>query len=314
MSAQSQSGRSQLTASSNQSSGEAGPIFAWRSSLAQILALSAALITAYIWLNVPTLEQYSLQVFALCILLYFILKKLNDAAVWEILPTTAVDEMVLVTFAFLILIGGTNGTESIFFPLIFIYLFFLSMTMKLPTAIALSLEVLLFFYALSPSPIPSPILINIPVVMTFFLFAKHQYEQAKEKQAIIEIESNELTSYQIYLQQKDHELDQANDKIWGWVEFLNSFVFSFLQPKIDNLIEMVDYPQNRQAVKGQLTLIRLELEKLKQHLNNQENLNQQAVSESQQSAGNQQGNQQTNQQTAAQGQFSETTNQPQQPA
>lgn len=238
--------------------------FDWRQSLAQILALSAALFAAYVWLSFSSLAQYSLQVFALCILLYFILKKLNDAAVWEVLPTTAVDEMILVTFAFLILIGATGGAESIFFPLIFIYLFFLSMTMHLATAITLCLEVLLFLYALSPSP--SLLLVNIPIVMTFFLFAKYQYDQAKTKQTIIEIESNELNSYQVFLQQKDLQLNEAEGKTWGWVKFFNNFVFDFLQPKIDNLIQLVEFPQNHSMVKGQLTLIRLELEKLKQHL------------------------------------------------
>lgn len=238
--------------------------FDWRRSLAQILALSAAVFAAYVWLSFTSLAQYSLQVFALCILLYFVLKKLNDAAVWEILPTTAVDEMTLVTFAFLILIGATGGDESVFFPLIFIYLFFLSMTMRVATAITLCLEVLLFLYALSPSP--SLLLVNIPIVMTFFLFAKYQYDQAKTKQTIIEIESNELNSYQIFLQQKDLQLNEAEGKTWGWVKFFNSFVFDFLQPKIDNLIQLVEFPQNHSMVKGQLTLIRLELEKLKQHL------------------------------------------------
>lgn len=241
----------------------------WRWLLAQILVLSAAVLIAYVWIISPVLSQFSLEAFAGCILLYFILKKLNGAALWQILPSTAVDEMMLVTFAFLLLIGATGGAESALFPLIFIYLFFLSMTMRLPTAIILSLEVMLFLYALAPnlSPALTLTLINIPVVMIFFLFAKYQYDQAKEKQMLIEIDSQEINSYQIYLQHKDAELDQAKDTTWSWIKFFNDFVFGFLQPKIDLLIELAKYPQNHNAVQGQLTLVRIELEKLKKQLN-----------------------------------------------
>ncbi|GEM_PF-405928 len=237
-----------------------------RKTLAQTLVLSAGIILAYVWLKIPVLAQYSLQAFAGCILLYFILKKLNDARVWELLPKTAVDEMTLVTFAFLILIGATGGTTSVFFSLIFVYLFFLSMTMHRWTAIIITLLILLFFYTLNPSLTSSlnlSHLVGIPLVMVFFLFARYQHQQAKDKQTLINIEKNEVYSYKVYLQQKESELKKAENTTWDWLYFFESFLFGFVQPKLDQLIEMSSFPQNQKAIKGQLTLIRLELEKLK---------------------------------------------------
>lgn len=245
-----------------------------KKTLAQTLALSASIILAYTWLNIPTLAQYSLQAFAGCIFLYFILKKTNDARIWELLPKTAVDEMILVTFAFLILIGATGGTTSVFFSLIFVYLFFVSMTMYRWTSIIITLLTLFFFYTLDSNLSASlnlSHLAGIPLVMVFFLFARYQHQQAKEKQTLVNIEKNEVYSYKIYLEQKESELEKAEDTTWDWLYFFENFLFGFLQPKLDQIIEMSDFPQNQSAIKGQLTLLRLELEKLKIKIKQQQN-------------------------------------------
>jgi hypothetical protein len=238
------------------------------SSLAQTLALSASVIVAYFWLSLPVLAQYSLQAFALCILLYFILKRANQAKIWQILPTTAVDEMVLVTFAFFILVGATDGTTSIFFPLMFVYLFFVSMTMNLMTSIIMTLETTLFFYALNPhlQQLNLSHLISLPVVMTFFLFAKYQYEQAKRNQNLVEIERNEINSYQIFLQHKESELNSLRQNSSQTSQYFVSFIQNYLQPKLDQISNMLDFSQNRQTIKGQLSLIKVQLEKIADQL------------------------------------------------
>lgn len=240
-----------------------------RKTLAQTLALSTSIAIAYIWLSIPSLAQYSLQAFGACFILYFILKKANESAVWEVLPTTAVDEMILVTFAFLILIGVTGATTSVFFALIFVYLFFVSMTMERWTSIIITLLTALFFYALEPALSNSlhlSHLISIPLVMVFFLFAKYQHEQAKEKQTLVSIEHNEIHSYKIFLDQKEEELENITANTWDWLRFFDDFLFNFLQPKIEQTLSLLEFPQNNNAVKGQLTLMRIELEKIKQLL------------------------------------------------
>jgi len=240
---------------------------------AQVLALSTAVVSAYFWLSVPSLAKYSLQAFGACFVLFFVLKKRNDAAIWEVLPTTALDEMVLVTFAFLILIGATGVSLSIFFPLIFIYLFFLSMTMERWTALIISLLTTLFFYSLDQSIAQTPHfsqLLSMPLVMVFFMFAKYQYDQAKEKKTLLQIEHNEVYSYKLFLEKKEEELTAAENTTLDWLDYFQGFLFEFLQPKLDQLIQMMEFPQNHQVVRGQLTLIHLELEKLKQWLLHQQ--------------------------------------------
>ncbi len=235
---------------------------------AQIFALSASVIIAYIWLSIPFFKQYALQAFAGCILFYFILKKLNDAKIWEILPATAIDEMTLTIFAFLIAIGATGGTTSLIYPLVFVLLFFISMTTSFATAITISLELILFFYALSPNPelINIPNLFSIPLVMTFFLFAKYQYLQAKQNQTLVEIENNTIHHYQISLEDKDSELTHTKQNSRLASSLTINFIKKFLQPKLNSMQQMLNFQDNKQAIKGQLTIINIQLEKLLQQL------------------------------------------------
>ncbi len=234
------------------------------SALAQILALSASIITAYLWLSIPFLEQYSLQVFAGCFLLYFVLKKINDSQIIEILPATAVDEMVLVVFAGLILIGSTQNTNSPFFPIIFVLLFLISMTMKFSTALVISLEFFLFFYANAAglTQLNLSNLTSIPIVMTFFLFAKHQYQQAKENRTLVEIENNEIHNYQIFLEAEAEKINQLKENSAQISQYFVSFLKNYLQPKLIQVQNMVSFGQNSQAVKGQLNLINIQIEKV----------------------------------------------------
>jgi cell division protein FtsW (lipid II flippase) len=269
-----------------------------RKTLLQTLALGSSIAVAYAWLSIPSLTQYSLQAFGACFILYFILKKANKEAIWEVLPTTAVDEMVLVTFAFLILIGATGATTSVFFSLIFVYLFFVSMTMERWTSIFITLSTLLFFYALEPALSNSlhlSHLISIPLVTVFFLFAKYQHELAKEKQTLVSIEHNEIHSYKIFLNQKEQELESVTNNTRGWLKFFDDFLFNFLQPKIEQTLSLLEFPQNHNAVKGQLTLMRIELEKIKMLLQEKRQENQNGNQSSQNNQNNQDSSQPSNQ-------------------
>lgn len=231
------------------------------SALAQLLALSGSIVVAFVWLNVPPLHQFSLPAFGGCILLYFLLKKINDAKIWQLLPTTAVDEMVLVTFAFLILIGATDGASSVFFFLSYVYLFFVSMTIDIWPATVLTLETVLFLYALTPdlSWLNFSHLLSLPVVMSFFLFGRFQYQRAKENQNIIEIEHHQLNNYQIYVANQQQQLHHLHQQANITSDYLLIFLENYLQPKITQLQNLINFPANINPIKGQLALINLKI-------------------------------------------------------
>jgi len=225
------------------------------SRAAQVILLTLATFLSFAWLNIPELAPYSLQAFAACILAYFFLKKLNKSKLFPVLPKTTADELTLTLFAILLLVGATGLTSSLFFPLIYLYLFFLSISLDAFTAIAISLELILFFYAQIETFTNPEIahLISLPLLQIFFLFARHQYQEAKKHKQLVEIESQELVSFQDALQYEDL-----------WQGYLINFISQFLKPRLEILRKttITLNPTANQALNNQLNQIQLEIEKL----------------------------------------------------
>lgn len=144
------------------------------------VALLLSITLAYFWLQIPMLSQFSLQIFALFVIAFLVIKRFKKAKLWHILPEMASVEIILITFSFLLLVGGTGGTSSWFFPLIYVNLFFLVMASETPTAIISTIAMMLFFYALDPGLKTSTIqsLIALPLMVAIFLFARKEYDEA----------------------------------------------------------------------------------------------------------------------------------------
>lgn len=239
------------------------------SKAGQILLLTLAVFLAYLWLSIPVLAPYSLQAFAGCILAYFILKKFNDAKFW-ILPNTTADEMTLALFAILLLVGATGLTSSWFFPLIYLYLFFLSLSLDTFVAISVSLQLILFFYAQIGHNLPSSLsqaeithLISLPLILIFFLFAKHQYQEAQKHKTLVKIESEQLDII-------SQDLLTENQ----WQDYILNFLNNFLYPELENLRQQNAMTTDKQGLardqttNQQLDKIQTELEKLINNINN----------------------------------------------
>lgn len=219
----------------------------WVPTALHTTLLTLAIILAYWWLHIPWLVPYSLQAFTLVILLYFVSKRLSKAKLWHIAPAAQSMEMVFATFAFMILIGATGNTTSIFFPLTFVHLFFLVLATEMSTALLITLLIVLFHYGMSPHTWQQelPSLLTIPLISLFFLFTKHQYDEVQREKTIISQEEQALQNCEL----------QARE--------LQTFTTTFLQPKIQQLQDLSSYAAaNQAAIQGQLTLIQLEIEKL----------------------------------------------------
>lgn len=144
------------------------------------LAILIAVTLAYLWLQVDVLRQFSFQIFALFLASFMIIKRYKKAKFWHILPDWASIELTIITFPFLLLIGATGNTESLFYPLGYIHLFFIVMTSHVPTAIVATIGIMLFHYALGPELTPATIqsIITLPIMLAIFLFARKQYDEA----------------------------------------------------------------------------------------------------------------------------------------
>lgn len=214
-----------------------------------LLVLTVAL--AYIWLQIPGLNQFSLQAFMVCIALYLILKRISKAKLWHIAPTALSLELALLTFAFLLLIGSTGATTSVLYPLSYVLLFFVVFSSRVTTALVTTLSIVLFFYILSANVTHHSwsLLATLPLLFLFFVFAKAQYQQASQEQEELSSDQALLAHYSDYHQQ------------------LTTFMTSFIQPKLDYISQLLEYPSdNQQTLLSQITLLQVEIEKMTSRL------------------------------------------------
>lgn len=212
----------------------------------QTLLLALTIGAVYWWLHSPTLSYYSLQIFAFVVALYFVHKRLSKAKIWHLAPAHQSYEMILATFAFLLIIGYTGNFDSPLYALTYVHLFFLVFSTQVSTSITISLLLLIFHYALSGVGHPALLseLLTIPLLAAFFLFAKHQYEEVLKEKRIIEGEEEALSN----------SLESQRQ--------MSTLLADFVQPKLAQIKEMsLNADRNRAAIMGQILILQMEISK-----------------------------------------------------
>jgi hypothetical protein len=210
--------------------------------------LISSIALAYWWLQVPSLQYYSLQVFALTVVMYFVVKKLGQkkAKLWQLIPSHTSLEMIIATFAFMLLIGATGNLDSPFYALSYVHLFLLVFTTGYKTSSITTAVIMLFHVSLTPGEVPALIanIASLPIVFFFFLFAKSQYDEVIREKRVIANDELAVNSLE------KEKLD------------LQAFVTEFIHKKILQLKTLSQEPQtNKQAILGQLSLIEIEIER-----------------------------------------------------
>ncbi len=178
------------------------------------LLLSLMVGGAFVWLKTPTLAPYSLQLFGISVLGYFVIKKLNKAEFWQLLPSHASLEMAAATLAFLLVIGATGNLHSPLFALTFVHLFFLALSTHTLTAIILTFAIMLFHYGMAKDITALEIssLMSIAIVMGFFMLVKDQFLKVFKQQVAL----NESLQKISELQAVDHGLEQLLSRVLGF--------------------------------------------------------------------------------------------------
>jgi hypothetical protein len=200
----------------------------------------------YWWIEVPRLDQYSLQLFCLITLVYFIVKRINKSQIWQVLPAAMSIEVALATAGFLLLVGATGNLSSIFFPLIYVNLFLLVFASHTGTAIFVTFGEVLFHFALAhdPSALEISNLFSLPLILIILIFAKHQYQQSTRKT--------------VKLEQDDALLHQEEQEV-------TIFINTFLKPKLTSLQTLITKNKTDQSETA-IDDITQELENLENHL------------------------------------------------
>lgn len=220
------------------------------SAIKHAILLTMSVLAAYLYLQVPFLKHYSLQVFAFISALYLILQKKQKGRFYLILPENASANLALINFAFLLFTGSSGSLASPFFALTFVELFFIALAAPVKTSLLLVLEIMVFHFSLSIASSTNFVLavselsnlIALPIVMVFYLFAKNQYERAYQSNLLIDAQSHELNRVQ-------HD-DQA----------VTEFVSSLINRRLPMLEFLLSFPEkNKASITSEMQVLKRDL-------------------------------------------------------
>ena len=210
------------------------------------MLLSFALIG--IWVTVPSLEQYSLQLVALTLIAFLFLRiKHNREQLFSIVPLPTNSELIPLTVLFMLLISATGNTHSWAYPFTYVYLFMIvfSLEKKQAALIAGATFLLQLLLVETFTVQEAIILLNIPLITGIMLFARHQQVKAEVDERLLSEEEAELV---ISLEE---------------VTTLESYIQNFLLPKTESL-ETLENPTTplEKTLHSQITLIVSESKKI----------------------------------------------------
>jgi len=222
------------------------------------ILLTMSVLGAYLYLQVPVLKHYSLQMFALISVFYLIIQKKQRGKIYLILPENSSANLALINFAFLLLTGTSGSLASPFFAITFIELFFLALAAPTKTSLLVALEVMVFHFSLSIavssnfalSTAELSNLLALPLVMIFYLFAKDQYQKAYHNSLIVDAEARELNKAQ-------------SDDV-AVAEFISSLINRRL-PMLEFLLSFPD--KNKTAIDGEVKILKRDLNALTRRIN-----------------------------------------------
>lgn len=220
------------------------------SAIKHAILLTMSVLAAYLYLQVPFLKHYSLQVFACCSALYLILQKQQKGRFYLILPDSSSANLALINFAFLLLAGASGSLASPFFAITFVQLFFIALVAPTKTSLLLALEIMVFHFSLSIASSSNFVLsmaelsnlIALPIVTIFYLFAKSQYEKAYSNHLLVDAQ--------------DRELNRAKRDYRAITDFTRSLINRRL-PMLEFLLSFPE--KNKTAINSEVQILKQDL-------------------------------------------------------
>lgn len=215
--------------------------------IAHTIAIVSAIVTAFVWLELPFLRPFALQAFAGSVILYFGLKWLHKRNPWHLAPHSMSGEMAVATFAFLMLIGATGNLNSPFYPLAYAHLFFLVFATETGTSLAVLMGLLIFHYALGVTWSPATVadLATTPLIFLFFLFARDQYQHIRQQQEQL-------------MQEKEIIVQEERDVV--------GFFENVMKPQLAHLKQLVANTQAADHVNTDLQQIESQINQLEEKI------------------------------------------------
>jgi len=224
-------------------------MYAQLPSLKQAVILTMSVLSVYLFLQIPFLRSFSLQVFALLVVIYLLLLRLTARRL-DIFNEGANTHFVWLNSALLLLTGYSGSLYSIFFVITFIHLFLLSMSNDYKVALLVTLQIMAFHFSLSIAISPNFILdgaaltnlLALPMVSVFYLFAKWQYRRAYYNSLLVDAGVSEL--------RKAKSDDYA----------VAEFVSNLLNRRLPMLEFLLSFPErNKPAIVSEVKILKQDL-------------------------------------------------------
>ena len=239
----------------------------------QALLMTSSVITAYVFLQVPALGQYSLQLFALLFLIYWLLQRRSQRRLFYPFAQQFSANILLLNMAFMLLIGGSGGLSSPWFVLTFIQLFFVALACSDQLAILLSLQLVLFYLGLglniagnltAMTMTELSNLLAVPLVMLFYLFGKNQYQKAHYQTLLLDSEKQERLQAQADDQAVADFIHNLLDKRLPMLEYWLTFT-----PAGQSTIQDAEQLAQQQALQQELATLKIDLQALIREIDRQ---------------------------------------------
>lgn len=217
-------------------------------AMLQPILIIIALSLSYVWVSIPELRDISLQLTGVLLVFYFVSKRFTSSRLHHILPKPESFETALLTMAVAVIIGSTGSLDSPFLPLFHLILFVSVLTISLEANIVKMIGLTIFLWSTSVHPLTRPMwieLMSLPFLMPLMIFARVEFEEAREERHLITLEEDLLK------QQESRIL---------------LFLGTYLKPKLSYIRQLLQLQENTWTATKQLELLEQEVTQAMQEI------------------------------------------------
>lgn len=226
----------------------------------QPILIIISLTLSYLWVSVPELRALSLQLTGVLLVVYFISKRFTSSRLHHVLPKPESFETALLTTAVAVVVGSTGSLHSPFLPLFHLILFISVLTISLEANIVKMFGLCMFLWSTSTHPLTQGMwieLFSLPFLLPLMIFARLEFEEAKEEKHLLELEESTLSQQEsrmllllsTFLKPKlgyiRQLLQTSKDNTWSaikQIELLEEEVNSAIK-EIDEASDTLDSPE-----------------------------------------------------------------------
>lgn len=191
-----------------------------REFLLHAFYLALIVLCLWFWTNNPVLVNYNLQLTAVLILAYFLIRLIIHKVLNYIL------DIIMFTAILLLILSSTGGLNSSFFFLIYFLLFAVALLFDPPITLTLTLSLIIFFANTLNSLHSALQLISLILITPLAIFLGKQYLRLLESNEKIKILSKKAKLLRLQGDALEASVrnEETNSLLWLCLDFKNGLL------------------------------------------------------------------------------------------